>query len=83
MRYLFVRWNHDDDEEPFELYSELDDAGWEVRKVERFRDGKLGFAGSKGHCASTRLGDAPIPDLSEIQADPQFDARWIELSEFE
>ena len=44
MQYIRVRWNHDRSDEPVELWSELDGESWEVRKVEVFPDGHLGFA---------------------------------------
>ena len=31
MRYVRVQWNHKFPEEPVEIFSELDDAGWEIR----------------------------------------------------
>jgi hypothetical protein len=83
MRYLFVRWIHDEDAEPVELYSELDEAGWEIRKVERWRDGQFGYAGPDGCQGSTRLGEVPVPEIVEIIADPQFDAKGIGRSVFE
>jgi hypothetical protein len=35
MKYLKVVWVHDLPGEPVLLYSEVDDEGWEIRKVER------------------------------------------------
>src|SRR5258705_13531981 len=43
MQYIRVRWKHALPDEPVELLSELDSESWEVRKVEVFRDGRLGF----------------------------------------
>ena len=45
MKYLKVRWIHESATDPVELYSEIDDQGWEVRKVEVFPNGTMGFAG--------------------------------------
>jgi hypothetical protein len=38
MHYIKVFWKHQHRDEPVELYSELDDGRWEVRKVEVSRD---------------------------------------------
>ena len=50
MRYIKVKWIHSYPDEPVLLYSEIDDSGWEVRKVEVFPDGAYGYAN-----ASSRL----------------------------
>jgi hypothetical protein len=44
MTYFKCKWNHAYRDEPVLLYSELDEERWETRKVEIFRDGKMGFA---------------------------------------
>ncbi len=83
MRYIAVKWLHDDTEEPVLLFSELNDKGWEVRKVEVFRDGLAHFADANQHSGSTELGLMPVPPLNEIAADPQFQAHEITREEFE
>ena len=83
MRYLRVQWIHPDADEPIELYSELDDEGWETRKVELFRDGTLGFAESIESAGTTELGETPLPSLEEIAANPEFRPTWIPKEEFE
>ena len=45
MRYLAVQWHQANPEYPVWLYSEIDDAGWEQRKVEVYADGTHHFAG--------------------------------------
>jgi hypothetical protein len=83
VRYLRVTWHHDYPEEPVELYSEIDDGSREVRKVEVFPDGRLGFASATESTESTRLGLAPVPTIAEIAADRQFSPREIPRAEFE
>jgi hypothetical protein len=65
------------------LYSELDPQRWEVRKVEEFPDGSLGFASAEKSSDKTKLGEEPIPSLAEIAAEPQFKPREITKAEFE
>lgn len=83
MRYLRVRWFHEAPDEPVELYSELDDRSFEVRKVEVFADGRMGFAEAAGCSESTQLGLEPLPSFEEIAADNQFVPEWISRDEFE
>jgi hypothetical protein len=83
MRYLYAVWLHDDPDGPIELYSELDDDSWEVRKIEYFRDGFIGVADSVGSTGRTRLGIEPVPSVHEINRNPEFRAREASREEFE
>jgi hypothetical protein len=83
MQYLKVQWTHDFPGDPVWLYSELDDDRWEIRKVEVFRDGTVGFAAPGEASANTRLGETPIPPLDEINREEEFEAREIDAAEFE
>ncbi|MHA6194720.1 DUF6881 domain-containing protein [Pseudomonas wadenswilerensis] len=82
MKYLKVEWIHDFPDEPIFIYSELDDANWELRKVEVFRDGSTLAAGggvrSEGH-----LSDEPLPGNDEISQDSQFILKEIDHGDFE
>lgn len=69
--------------DPIALASELDDEGYEVRKVEIFANGFLGFASEQASTGSTFLGDAPIPPDSEILKDAQFSLEPMEKEDFE
>jgi hypothetical protein len=83
MIYIRVEWKHELDDEPTMLYSELDADRWEVRKVELYRDGSYGWADRSFAAGGTRLGDATVPNLTEINLDPQFAASEITAAEFE
>lgn len=83
MRYLRVHWVHNHPDDPVELYSEIDEQGWEVRKVEVFPDGSRGFAGQDDHAGSTRLGETPLPSLEAIAKEPEFRPAQITPEEFE
>ena len=65
------------------MYSEIDKKRWEVRKVEVFPDGHRGHASAAGSFGGTRLGKEPIPPLTEIAADSQFEPAEISREEFE
>ena len=56
MTYIKVEWIHSHADEPTLLYSELDQARWEKRKVEVFADGHCGYASSTESAGFTRLG---------------------------
>ena len=83
MRYLRVEWVHFHPDEPVEIYSEINDAGWETRKVEFFPDGSVGFASSTEGMGSTMLSLEPLPALEEIASDPQFKPVEISQQDFE
>jgi len=83
LRYMKVLWEHDLQDEPIALYSECDDAGWEVRKVEIFRDGRPGHASRLEARGGTHLGEAPLPSVAEIAAHREFRPSEISQAEFE
>ena len=83
MRYVKVAWHHDHPDEPLAMFSECDDAGWELRKVEVFRDGRLGWASRDGANGDTWLSVEPLPPLHTIANDPQFQPSEITREEFE
>lgn len=83
MRYLRVQWIHFHPGEPIEIYSEATEDGWEMRKVELFRDGSVGFASPSEGMGSTMLSLEPLPSLEEIASDPQFKPAEISREEFE
>lgn len=83
MDYFACRWHHNDGDSPIDLYSEIDDSRWEVRKVECFLDGRMHFADAQEYSGDTRLGEVPLPPLEEIANDPEFSPREIDKAAFE
>jgi len=81
--YLYSKWKNGPLDSPVEFYSELDPARWETRKVEIFRDGRLGYASSTQSKFDTRLGIIPVPSLEEIASQIEFEVRPSEAGEFE
>jgi hypothetical protein len=82
-RYIAVVWKHDHADEPVRLFSELDSAGWEKRKVEEFSGGRKVRADATTRSGVTRLGKEVVPSVDEIAKDPQFSPREIAKVEFE
>ncbi|MGZ7179025.1 DUF6881 domain-containing protein [Burkholderia gladioli] len=69
--------------EPILIYSELDEEGWELRKVEIYADGRMGFACKFQSSGGSGLSNEPIPSLEEISSDDQFEPIEIDRDEFE
>ena len=83
MTYIKVQWIHDFQDEPIFLYSELDSKRNEIRKVEVYKNGKLGYACENKSVNGTFLSKTEIPSLEDINADVQFVAYEIDKSCFE
>ncbi|WP_072389339.1 hypothetical protein [Hyphomicrobium sp. CS1BSMeth3] len=81
--YIRVQWLHGLQDEPVELWSELDKERFETRKLEVFRNGAVGYASASEAVEGTMLGTVPVPSLAEIAADSQFRPEEIPQSEFE
>src|SRR5687767_3451121 len=82
-RYIRVGWRHNNSEDPVTLYSELDEASWELRKVEVYSDGRMGYAAENVEFGGARLGTVPVPPLFEIECEPEFDPAEISADAFE
>ena len=83
MRYQRVVWHHSFESEAIVLWSEIGDDGFERRKVDEYRDGRLDYADKNNSTGSTLLGDQPMPPLDQINADTEFSGTAITQSEFE
>jgi hypothetical protein len=82
-RYLKVLWHHELPDEPVELFSEIDDEGWEVRKVEVYRDGHLDWADGSRSKGTSMLSETRMPGIEEIAVQPEFSPTVIDTGEFE
>jgi hypothetical protein len=83
MNYIDVIWHSTDSADPVRLVSELDEYGFETRKLEFFRDGVVGYADettSENGCA---LGELAVPPLAKINEDSQFSGMAITAATFE
>lgn len=83
MLYLQVKWTHTLVDEPVLLLSELSENRHEIRKIEIYADGRVGFAGAGQATGGTRLSETPLPAADEIGADPQFAPESITRAKFE
>ena len=83
MRYQRALWRHDLKEEPIVCWSEIGDDGYERRKVDEYRDGRLDYADGNVQTGSTLLGDQRVPSLEEINRDAEFEATAVSREEFD
>jgi hypothetical protein len=81
--YLRVHWRHDFPDEPVFLYSEVGEDGYEIRKDQSFRDGRLDWADESRETSLTGLGELPIGKVQEIAAEEEFTPQVIDRQEFE
>ena len=82
MDYVLVEWSHDLEDEPYEIYSELDEDRREVRKVEFFRGGLcFSYGGDRGNFDA--LADVPFPeDLRVVGQNEGMTAKRITRAHF-
>ena len=83
MRYIDVKWLHDNEKYPIRLVSEIGSDDYEIRKLEFFKDGRCGFASEFEASLGVELGSATVPSLDEINTDCEFDGEEISQSDFE
>ena len=62
--------------------SELDADRDEVRKIEMWRDGRVGCASLHVEAGGTRPGKVPVPPLAVIDLDPEFQPEVISTTDF-
>ena len=83
MIYLKVHWSHDSEKQPVAFYCEMEDDRMEIRKVELYADGSLGYANEKRSSGKTTLGALPMPTIAELSASPNHEAHEITRAEFD
>jgi hypothetical protein len=65
------------------IVSEIDDNRYETRKIEIWRNGKSGYALHGNEFNGCALGITPIPEIDDINNDPQFRMWMIDKIDFE
>ncbi|MEU3724330.1 hypothetical protein [Streptomyces sp. NPDC031705] len=83
MEYWHVRWLHDDPDDPIVFYSEIGDDGYESRKVQIYRDGRRIRADEQHEGADIALGEVPVGNISDVDAQPEFEAVLVARALFE
>ncbi|MEU1131852.1 hypothetical protein ABZ383_18635 [Streptomyces sp. NPDC005900] len=83
MEYWKVDWNHEFEVEPVTFYSEIGEDGYEVRKVQRYRDGPLLKADSEHESGEVGLSEIPVGSIEDVAAQAEFSALVISKGDFE
>jgi hypothetical protein len=84
MKYIRLKWNHTNPDEPVWIFSELDAHGKEVRKIECFLNGFCDVANETASSGTAALMTSPLPDLSLLaRRDPEFTPVEITREQFE
>ncbi|TDR22306.1 DUF6881 domain-containing protein [Marinicella litoralis] len=83
MNYLKVLWKHNDINEPVELYYEIADDNFDVRKVEKYRGGTYGYAFNEHEINGSILSECAMPEVEKIAAQEEFEPHEITKEEFE
>ncbi|WP_396654028.1 DUF6881 domain-containing protein [Mechercharimyces sp. CAU 1602] len=76
-----VIWIHELQDEPTEYYLEVDQKGFEIRKIVMYRDGKVEFATETIEYGAF-LSPVPVGTVEEISEEKEFEATEISKQEF-
>ncbi len=77
-----VDWQHDLADETVVLYSEVID-GWETRKVEVYRDGRIDHASEDVETGTAKLSEVLMPTVEDIAEQTEFVPVEISVDDFE
>ncbi|MFI7094973.1 DUF6881 domain-containing protein [Streptomyces lydicus] len=83
VQYWKVIWHHDFTAEPVTLFSENGEDGYETRKVQEYRDGRLLRTDGSAETADIGLSEVPVGRIEDVSAQPEFSASVITAGEFE
>lgn len=84
MKYILLKWFHNLENEPYIIYSEIDNQRYEVRKIEIYKNGITRKCDEKMVNSQIELGDVAFPEnLDDINQDKEFYAQYISKEEFE
>ena len=83
LRYIDVHWKHESNAYPIRLVSEVGTDNFEIRKLEFFSNGTVGYATEMHNSKATELGIDIVPNIEEINSDPIFTGKVISKLEFD
>ncbi|MGD6753982.1 DUF6881 domain-containing protein [Streptomyces sp. BH105] len=83
MQYWQVDWLHDFQSEPIRFYSEIGPDGYEIRKVQQYRDGRRLKSDALHETGEIGLSEIPVGTLEEVASQPEFSAFDVTREEFE
>lgn len=83
VEYWKVEWLHDFQEEPTKFFSEIGHDGYEVRKIQHYRDGRRLKADESHESSEIGLSEIPVGAIEDVASQPEFAASLISREEFE
>ncbi|MFI0808109.1 DUF6881 domain-containing protein [Streptomyces echinatus] len=83
MEHWKVDWAHELESTPIRFYSEIGSDGYEVRKIEVYRDGRILKAGKFHESAEIGLSEVPVGSIDDVASQPEFSAPSISPEDFE
>jgi coenzyme F420-reducing hydrogenase delta subunit len=82
MKYIKIHWIHNFKDDPEFIYSAIDESGYEIKKVEIFKNGDCIIYSE--NINSDRLAEGMYPLLEELNFKEEFESmQTIEISETE
>ncbi|MEU5430524.1 hypothetical protein AB0H73_33670 [Streptomyces olivoreticuli] len=83
MDYWKVTWHHDFVEDPVVFFSEIGSDGYETRKIQQYRDGRLLKADQFHETGEIGLSEIPVGSIEDVVAQAEFSATVITSEEFQ
>ncbi|MFI0907305.1 DUF6881 domain-containing protein [Streptomyces sioyaensis] len=83
MQYWKVAWPHEFKEEPATLFSEIGEDGYETRKIQEYRDGRLLRTDGTDETTEIGLSEIPVGHIEDVAAQSEFCAFVISKADFE
>jgi hypothetical protein len=80
--HFVAHWHHDNPDDPVRIFEEVADDRAELRKVEKFRDGRLVRADSVTN-ATTSLSWGRFPTYPRSRTSPESAVELLTLDQFE
>jgi len=82
VKYLKVSWIHNNEDYPIDFYFELDDDFNELKKIEIYKNGLVGYADKENEINGTIVSEEKIPSSDEISKQKEFILVEITKEEF-
>ncbi|OIJ63246.1 DUF6881 domain-containing protein [Streptomyces mangrovisoli] len=83
MEYWKVDWLHEFKDEPTRFYSEIGPDGYEVRKIQHYRDGRRLRTDEAHESSEIGLSEIPVGSIDDVANQSEFTAFLINCEEFE
>ncbi|WP_251074888.1 hypothetical protein [Streptomyces sp. ISL-12] len=78
-----MEWHHEFNDEATTFFSEIGDDGYEMRKIQKYRDGRLLKADRNHETSHIGLSEVPVGELDDVNAQIEFTALHIAPKHFE